>query len=99
MCIQYPIIMPNVMTANTEMTVNIMPSAPDLSDSLTFMPKPSPTTDTCRRYLEDFLLNFGHGIGRIMANTSPVNNAIAGEKICGSPIKSAGIQIRITIIA
>ena len=89
-CIHQPTIMPMTITPKTDATVNIMPSLPDFSDSVTLIPNPSPTTDTCNRYFEVFLLNVGYGQAKIMAYIRPKNSATAGVIYCFSPNLSNG---------
>lgn len=43
------------------------------------MPKPSPITESCRRYFDVFLLNFGWCDPNISANAIPKKRAIAGD--------------------
>ena len=70
--------MPKHMTPITLTTVNSIPSLPDFMAVTKFIPNPSPTTEACRRYFDDFLLNFGNGMSHTKANTRPANNATAG---------------------
>lgn len=67
------------MTSVTDISVKTTPSLPTSSALCRFIPKPSPTTDTCRRYLDILLDNFLYGCMQNRAYTIPVNRAIAGD--------------------
>ena len=75
----FPIIIPINITLTTENKVNSIPSDPAFTESSIFMPKPSPTTETCSKYLEVILLNTGKGVPRVNAKTNPKNKAIGGD--------------------
>ena len=70
---------PAIITPTTDIMVNIMPSLPDSTAEYRFMPKPRPTTDACKRYLEVFLEKTGYGDFKVRAKAIPSNNANAGE--------------------
>lgn len=73
-----PIKIPDIITLTTENTVKSIPSLPALRASVMCMPKPSPTTEPCSRYLDNFSLTFGKGFSNKNAKISPVNKAIGG---------------------
>ena len=70
---------PATITPMTDTTVNIIPSLPAARDSNRFIPNPSPTTATWKRYFETFFENVGKGFPRVRARKIPANRAIAGE--------------------
>ncbi len=80
------------ITPITDTTVNIMPSAPERSDSCRFMLKPRHTTATCSRYFDVFLLNLGQGMSSTKANTRPQSSA-TGAEMLGRPTASSGNTI------
>ena len=66
------------MVPTTEITVNSIPSLPEARDAWRFIPKPSPTTEYCKRYLDTFLLNFGCACPLDKANINHRNKATGG---------------------
>ena len=85
-CNQCPSKTPNAITPTTEAIVNNIPLLPDFSESTIFIPNPNPTTETCSRYLDAFLLNLANGMGKIKAYINPINKDIAG--VIANPILS-----------
>lgn len=88
-----PRITPTTITTITETIVKIMPSAPLCKDFSRFIPNPSPTTDACRRYLDSFLLNFGYGMPKQSAKTSPTKRAIGADITVTPQIKLKGMNM------
>ena len=62
-----------------ETTVKTIPCLPAAKAVSTFIPKPSPTTDTCSKMVVAFLLYERKGCPITFAVIKPSNSAIGGE--------------------
>lgn len=56
-----------------------MPSEPEASAWLTFMPKPRPMTEYCRSFFDMVLLNVGNALPKSRAKAKPMARAMGDD--------------------